>query len=217
MGDRSLDTAQPYSVTFSSSYHVGQSSVVKRGKFSRKCFRQSRHYHDRKPFQCWSLPHQSQCMCTHPACANICCHTDSCPPSLPEVKQWYLTMESFVNSRHTYCGRILSWQHSGNLLPPRAPSIVTTTSQLHHPIPPIMLPPLHMPLQMPLPMPILTPPPPVIQSHRLQNPPIIIVTPPHAIQSSQPIVEADRKGILPCATSLTKRRTRTHRPRREAA
>ena len=35
VGDRSLDAAQPYSVTFSSIYRVGQSSVVKRSKFSR--------------------------------------------------------------------------------------------------------------------------------------------------------------------------------------
>ena len=47
-------------------------------------------------------------MCTHPARANILCHADSCLPSLPEVKQWYLPMVSFVSSRCTYCGRILS-------------------------------------------------------------------------------------------------------------
>ena len=108
VGDRSLDAAQPYSVTFSSSYRVGQSSVVKRGKFSRKWFCQSWHYHDWKHFQCWSLCHPSQCMCTHPSRANIRCHADSCPPSLPEVKQWYLPMVSFVFYRRTYCGRILS-------------------------------------------------------------------------------------------------------------
>ena len=47
-------------------------------------------------------------MCTHPARSNIQCHTDSCPPSLPGVKQWYLPMVSFVFSHCTYCGRILS-------------------------------------------------------------------------------------------------------------
>ena len=40
--------------------------------------------------------------------ANICCHADSCLTSLPEVKQWYLPMVSFVSSRCTYCGHILS-------------------------------------------------------------------------------------------------------------
>ena len=47
-------------------------------------------------------------MCTHPARANIFCHADSCLPSLPEVKQWYLPMVSFLSSRRTYCGHILS-------------------------------------------------------------------------------------------------------------
>ena len=44
----------------------------------------------------------------HPACANIHCHADSCPISLPEVKQWYLLMVSFVSYHRTYCGHILS-------------------------------------------------------------------------------------------------------------
>ena len=47
-------------------------------------------------------------MCTHPERANIFYHADSCPPSLPEVKQWYLTMVYFLSSRRTHCGRILS-------------------------------------------------------------------------------------------------------------
>ena len=47
-------------------------------------------------------------MCTHPECANIICHADSCLPSLPELKQWYLLMVSFVSFRRTYYGHILS-------------------------------------------------------------------------------------------------------------
>ena len=76
--------------------------------YQRKWFCQAWHYHNRKHFSCWSLRHQSQCMCTHPLCANIFCHADSCLPSLLEEKQWYLTMVSFVSSGRTYCGRILS-------------------------------------------------------------------------------------------------------------
>ena len=41
-------------------------------------------------------------MFTRQARANIHCHADSCLLSLPEAKQWYLKMVSFVSSCRTY-------------------------------------------------------------------------------------------------------------------
>ena len=41
-------------------------------------------------------------MCTGKARANIHCHADSCSLFLPEAKQWYILMVSFVSSCPTY-------------------------------------------------------------------------------------------------------------------
>ena len=61
-----------------------------------------------------SISNAGHSVIDHNVCARtqhapkFLCHADSCPPSLPEVKQWYLPMVYFVSSRCTYCGRILS-------------------------------------------------------------------------------------------------------------